>query len=85
MPKERKTAEELDKLLHKEMELPGRDWRLAGDTQWLKVIPLEGDEWTNWTIDHGPEENPPGPFWRAIQEVLPGLQEKYDLKDTDGA
>ena len=77
MAKEQKTKEELKKLLDeaiKRCQL-GSDYK----GQWIKIVAVESQDGSNWTVAHGPKENPPGDLQKAIERVLPELQRKYDL------
>ncbi len=77
MAKEQKTKEELEELLNEAI----RPYQLGSEPncQWKKIVAVENQDGSNWTVSHNPEGNPPGDFWKAIEHVLPELQGKYDL------
>ena len=78
MAKEAKTADELVDLLHERIH----GFQLASEPnpQWIRIVPIADDKGTNWKVAHGPKMEPPGDYWKAIERVMPELQEKYDLK-----
>ena len=78
MVKETKTAVELLELLHKQT----RGFQLGSEPnpQWVRIVPVSDDKRVNWKVAHGPNMEPPGDYWKAIERVMPELQEKYDLK-----
>ena len=78
MMKETKTADELLELLHERI----RGFQLGSEPnpQWVRIVPVSDDKRANWKIAHSPKMDPPGDYWKAIERVMPELQEKYDLK-----
>ena len=78
MAKETKTADELVGLLQERI----RGFQLGSEPnpQWVRIVPVSDDKRANWKVAHGPKMEPPGDYWKAIERVMPELQEKYDLK-----
>ncbi len=78
--KEQKTTEELNALLRKEFER----YQLGSEPNiqsWCEIIPVDvDDEGANWTVSHGPKENPPGDIWKAVERAKSTLQKIYDLQ-----
>jgi hypothetical protein len=76
LSKEIKTAEELHELLHEAI----RPFSLGRtpNPQWVKIVPADPQiAGANWRVAHS---GAPGDFSDAIEHVMPGLQERYDLK-----
>ncbi len=78
MMKETKTADELLELLHERI----RGFQLGSEPnpQFVRIVPVSDDKRANWKVAHSPKMEPPGDYWKAIERVMPELQEKYDLK-----
>lgn len=78
MAKELKTADELLELLYERI----RGFQLGSEPnpQWVRIVPVSDDKRANWKVAHSPKMEPPGDYWKAIERVMPELQEKYDLK-----